>query len=208
MKSLRLPFGLFQILLVIHSVNLSIDAYAQQPRLTMEEGQRINGKKEGLWTLFYPSGNRMAIEHYREDTLEGKCRYYDFNGNPLAEENYSNGLLEDSARYYHPNGRIHRLGLYANGLYTGEWVTFDTSGQPSQLGTYSKGLPSGTWRTLDNNIITEVASYEKGMLHGLYITYEGKTLVCKGQYTYGNPSGTWYYFNRRGKIKRKVDYTL
>ena len=80
------------------------------------------GKKDGKWEFFYPSGVKEAEEYYSNDLLHGKATNYDFDGNKIAVENWSNGNLQDSSIYYYSNGKLEKKGVYKDGLYEGKWI--------------------------------------------------------------------------------------
>lgn len=53
-----------------------------------EQGYFVDDKKDGLWTRFSLMGDKIAEEHYRWGSLDGKSRYYTRNGGLMREESW------------------------------------------------------------------------------------------------------------------------
>ena len=96
------------LVLIIFSFGASAqpnDEYYENGQLK-HSGELNNGKKNGEWNFYYPSGIKEATEHYKLGELHGEAINFDFNGNKIAIEQWNNGNLEDSAIYFYPNGVI------------------------------------------------------------------------------------------------------
>jgi hypothetical protein len=53
-----------------------------------EQGYFMDDKKDGLWVKFSPMGDKIAEEHYKFGSKDGKSRYYTLNGGLLREESW------------------------------------------------------------------------------------------------------------------------
>ncbi len=53
----------------------------------------VNGKLNGISTMYYPSGIIKSRENYSNGVLEGLANYYYENGKLMREEFYKNGHL-------------------------------------------------------------------------------------------------------------------
>lgn len=81
----------------------------------MEESQWKNGKKDGDYQLFYPSGKPYIQCKMKEDQRHGLFLVY-----------YENGLME-------------REAAYKNGLRDGEWQFFNQDGELAYTLFYAQG---------------------------------------------------------------------
>ncbi len=81
-----------------------------------EEGEYVEGIKEGVWKFFYPNNQLLYQGKYVDDTPDEKHEWY-----------YSNGMLKIS-------------GNYAMGVREGEWKYFDEAGQLFLTITYNSGI--------------------------------------------------------------------
>ena len=50
-----------------------------------------NGKKHGLFSIWYPNGNLSYELNYKDGKLHGLYRYWHPNGKLCHEENFRNG---------------------------------------------------------------------------------------------------------------------
>jgi antitoxin component YwqK of YwqJK toxin-antitoxin module len=119
----------------------------------IEKGTYKDGRKDGVWTAYYPSGqvkheitfkNGKAIgpaKFYYEtglvseegywniDHWEGKYRYYHTNGQLAYDWNYNQeGKRTGEQKYYYENGSIKYDGVWNNGKTTGSLKMYNDSG--------------------------------------------------------------------------------
>lgn len=119
----------------------------------VEEGEYLNNKKTGVWTKYYPNGNKKheltfannvangyAKIYYRNGQLQeegiwkmnvwaGDYKYYFENGNLKYEWTYnSSGKREGQQKYYHENGMLMYLGDWKDGKEAGELVEYYEDG--------------------------------------------------------------------------------
>jgi antitoxin component YwqK of YwqJK toxin-antitoxin module len=120
----------------------------------VEEGNYVNGRKEGTWTKFFPDGGVQLKGSYNNNRPQGSyTRYYpngqiaeqgDFQANGykgLLLRYHENGQLayranfnnqgQESGRvsYYHPNGKLALSYTVKNGQVQGQVARYNTSGQ-------------------------------------------------------------------------------
>lgn len=75
-------------------------------------GKAINGKRQGEWVTFYPTG-----------VIQSKC-------------NYINGLEEGAYEVNRENGQPYYRGQYLHGTRIGQWDIYDAQGTIVQQTTY------------------------------------------------------------------------
>ena len=120
----------------------------------VEEGYYVNGRKEGIWTKFFPDGkiqlkgtnnNNRPQGTYTRYYPNGKIaeqgdfqangykglllRYHD-NGQLAYRANFNNqGQESGKVCYYHPNGKLALSYTVKNGKVQGQVARYNTSGQ-------------------------------------------------------------------------------
>lgn len=120
----------------------------------VEEGNYVNGRKEGTWTKFFPEGGVQLKGTYNNNRPQGSyTRYYpngkiaeqgDFqangykglllryheNGQLAYRANFNNqGQESGKVCYYHPNGKLALTYTVKNGQVQGQVARYNTSGQ-------------------------------------------------------------------------------
>lgn len=119
----------------------------------VEEGEYLNNKKTGVWTKYYPNGNKKheltfanniangyAKIYYRSGQIQeegiwkmnkwqGQYKYYFKDGTLKYDWNYnSSGKREGQQKYFHENGVLMYLGDWKNGKEAGELVEYYEDG--------------------------------------------------------------------------------
>jgi antitoxin component YwqK of YwqJK toxin-antitoxin module len=208
MPKLSGRFSRFFILILVSGFFSGNLILAQNDTLRKSKGvgDLVNGRKEGTWKFFYPDGSLMAVETYREGSLNGKSVNYFPDGIISSIENWKEDLQEDSAWYFHRNGKIFRKGRYEQGVYQGEWLAWFPNGTLEQKGGYLDGLPHGPYLNwFENGFLKEEGFYFSGRKEGQFIFYfpdrEGRVQTL-ANFKNDKPSGLWIYFTRRGKVDK------
>ncbi|MDQ7948465.1 MAG: hypothetical protein REI78_00715 [Pedobacter sp.] len=76
---------------VNHETNFKIKG---KTRFLSQQGTFVDGKENGEWTLYYPDGNVMNVQHYLSGKLHGEFISFDKYGKIVAKGNYVNGLKD------------------------------------------------------------------------------------------------------------------
>ena len=117
------------------------------------EGTVVDGKPDGLWRAYYPSGNTKYAIHYDDGKVDGEANfYYDTAiGNTKATTNYDNDFIAGSYTEYYKNGNKKVSLEYDNGVLHGDAKYYYISGQLKLEGEYKKGQKKGKWIYFDAN---------------------------------------------------------
>lgn len=131
------------------------------------EGNMVNGKPEGAWTVYDGSGNIKGTYMFLNGELNGEVREYGYTF-PNYEAQY------DAFNYdTFPRKKVYHLtysGTYKNGLLQGESVSYDWQHKVTLREHYKDGLRAG--ESLERTAIAYTASnYEDGVLDGILQTY-------------------------------------
>jgi antitoxin component YwqK of YwqJK toxin-antitoxin module len=81
--------------------------YSNKDFKKTEEGNFKNGKKNGLWTAYYPGGRIAAVtSNYKEGELDGVMKNFDRRGILLQEMEYKDGLKHGKFIIYDKKGKV------------------------------------------------------------------------------------------------------
>ena len=119
------------------------------------EGLVKDGKPDGMWRVYYRSGNLHGILNYKNGMLNGQASffhdnekqtkraelvydddlisgdYYEFytTGTRKAMLSYRKGKPDGKAEFYYESGMLRLAGEYKKGGKTGRWLHYTESGQ-------------------------------------------------------------------------------
>ena len=113
----------------------------------LNDGQVIDGKKEGYWITYYANDNQRSAGAYKVGQKEEFWIQYFKNGNKKSEATFKNGLNERHYISYHENGKQRYEGYYgqhqgnsSDGKKQGEWYLYDEDGETKNRKiTYKNG---------------------------------------------------------------------
>ncbi len=97
--------------------------------------------KDGNWIILYNNGKTYAKYNLKDKKIIDTAYYYWPNGNLLICEVYKNGLLDGEKKNYHRNGKINVISFWSNGLKVGIWKYYNDKGK---LIKKIKGIDSST----------------------------------------------------------------
>ena len=98
----------------------------------------VEGKKQGLWISLDNRGQLQERAYYHNDKLHGE--YVKYNRSRIKEEYfYENGFLEGPLKKYYPNGNIMEESNYKNGKLDGIAKWYDQEGNVTIEYEYKDG---------------------------------------------------------------------
>lgn len=172
--------------------------YSETDGTLSNEGDYIDGRKQGPWISYYPDGKVAVQGDYHQ-------------GEPTGTWNY-----------YHENGQLSSTGLFVEGKRDGYWVSFSMDGKKiseahlaNGSGQYQEYYPSGKLK-LAGNIENELregewifyredgsregsCQYEKNK--GRYTGfYPNGALQTRGEMEGDRKIGTWEIYDPYGKL--------
>ncbi len=130
------------------------------------EGSVSESKPQGIWRMYYPSGNLMGLLRFEAGLLQGVCTFYfdtpdktekasvEFssnivtgkytelykNGKQKCEIPVENGVPDGEALFYFENGQIKMKGEYKDSLMDGKWFYYNEMGKEVAKKKYSEGV--------------------------------------------------------------------
>jgi len=169
---------------------------------------------------YYPSGQVMTMQTFRNGQAQGVRRDFDEEGNIVSGGFFKNGIkvadgitLEDGVhdgawKEFYDNGELKAEGVYDNGVKTGVWNFYHPNGKLEQNGKYdSKGRLTGQWiwYYASGNLWRE-ENYIKGLADGMMSEYvEDGNIITEGEYIEGFEEGPWVY--QYGDFKEEGTYS-
>ena len=131
------------------------------------EGEIVDGIKQGSWTEYNTNGNKLAEGTYTDGYKTGPWKLYHGEAGGLWKQgaydgkvlktgewttfgkdgllwqkgNYAKDRQEGAWEYYHLNGVVRSQGKMVSGKRDGEWIKFDEEGKEISRKTWSLGEP-------------------------------------------------------------------
>ena len=155
----------------------------------VEEGEYLNNRKTGVWTKYYPNGNKKheltfanniangyAKIYYRNGQLQeegiwkmnrwaGQYKYYYEDGTLKYDWSYnSTGKREGEQKYFHENGGLQYIGEWKGGKEAGELVEFYEDGSVKAKRYFDAGavIPEKTVNLVSGKVYDDRAKKYSG----------------------------------------------
>lgn len=115
-----------------------------------EEGQMLNGRRNGLWKRYHANNALRAEIHYTDNTPFGDYRLYSDEGKLIEEGRWEHGVNVGHLRRYWPNGTLQQLLTFDEmGIGQGQQRYFHDNGQLEMLVDLRDGQEEGDLVRLD-----------------------------------------------------------
>ncbi len=166
-----------------------------------------NGDYQGLWKLYYSTGELQAEGEFENTKRINDWTYYHRNGKIEHKAKFVNGLPHGKWTWYYETGQLRREEFFRRGKEDGNVIEYDEQGNTIVNGNYVNGLREGEW-FLNVGDHTERGSYLDGERTGVWVyEYENEEVAYTGEYVGGLATGkhSWYYPN--GKLMMEGKYS-
>jgi len=109
-----------------------------------EEGDYLDNKKIGIWTKYYPNGNKKHELTFTNNQPNGYAKFYYKDGMLQEEGMWKDNKWVGEYRYYHENGNLFYNWVYnAAGKREGTQQYFYENGNLMIEGSWKEGSESG-----------------------------------------------------------------
>ena len=174
----------------------------------MQDGNYVNGKKDGLWTRWFNTGQKNAEGMYKLGKLEGLWRMWNVDGSNMNETFYKNGRLEAVLSDIKEDQKSKLGSLNDNKTDRNIWLVWDENGHLKSQVMLVNGKKEGTWVSWDDRGKREMLGYYKNdKRDGVWKTFwldDAETKRSEGQYKNGKKEGVWIFWDKYGnKIKEE-----
>lgn len=99
--------------------------YHKESRKIMTLENYVDGKLQGVRTVFYPNGKLAEETHYNKGIKNGIYKKYTEKGTVLEKSNFKDGKYEGEAVYSNSRGVVLMRGEFKNGKKSGIWKSFE-----------------------------------------------------------------------------------
>ena len=104
-----------------------------------EESNYLQGKLDGVRTIFFADGNVEIQETYVDGQFHGPYLSFYDNGQINLESQYHNGTMEGLVKRYYSSGELLEEVTFANNEENGPFKEYYKSGQVKWEGSYING---------------------------------------------------------------------
>lgn len=167
----------------------------------------LEGKVEGVKTMWYLNGNKEIETNYKNGLKNGVETKWLENGQKKSEISYKDDLKDGLSAYWDENGDKSSETEYKDNKNHGKDLDYD-KGVLVEEKYYVEGKLHGIHRIYNKYSKTVDAFYQNGLLEGAYLELAFKdTKVEESFYKLGKPQGvyrTWYSDN--GHPKEEYNY--
>ncbi len=138
-------------------------------------------KKQGLTTLFYPSGKKFMESNYEKDVLVGEQRLYYEDGTLKEWRHYDNGgIMNGKLQTFYPNGKLKQEGFYANNIPSGEWLNYYENGNLKERVFLEQGNENGAFTEFHpNGKLAAEGTYLNSQEHGILKIYDSTGVLLR-----------------------------
>jgi antitoxin component YwqK of YwqJK toxin-antitoxin module len=113
-------------------------------RIIRSQGQFLDGKKHGEWTLMNMDGQKIWEINYINGQAKSSKEYGWYkNGQKKSEINYKDELHSGRSIFMYPDGTIKEIYVYKEGKSHGPFSEYNIHGQKTHIGNYRNGKKNG-----------------------------------------------------------------
>ncbi len=178
------------------------------------EGQFHNGKKMGLWTLYWVKKSapfelvKFGEQLYESDVLVGEWNYYDLLGQQISTIRHDSAGFKVEEISYYANSTVSERVVITDGEYSGIWYQYDTSGNLVSEATYrNKELTGPVKYYYPSGALQLAGSFLLGQFDGEIMEYlENGQVIKKYSYRNGALNGTYSKYSEEGILEFERNY--
>ena len=127
--------------------NSAYTIFYDQNKNKVSEGKVVNKLFEGQWKYYHQaSKNIMTTENYVNGKLEGLRTVFYLSGKIAEEISYKNNLKNGFYKKYTEKGIVLEESIFKNNIYSGLAIFSDTNGNVVSKGQFVNGKKSGIWQ--------------------------------------------------------------
>ncbi len=127
--------------------NSAYTIFYDQNKNKVSEGKVVNKLFEGQWKYYHQaSKNIMTTENYVNGKLEGLRTVFYISGKIAEEISYKNNLKNGFYKKYTEKGIVLEESIFKNNIYSGLAIFSDTNGNVVSKGQFVNGKKSGIWQ--------------------------------------------------------------
>lgn len=168
-----------------------------------------DGKGEGPYRLYYPTGQVKERGSYKAGTPHGRYEWYNFNGQLMQEGSFLRGVKTGPYKTYHENGQLEFKVSYKNGKESGVSYKYFNNGVLGRKASWKNGVEFGDLEIYwPNGNLQEKGFAKNGFpFDGVYNNYymSGSPQI-ESEYSEGRRHGTTKKYNENGELMELKSY--
>jgi antitoxin component YwqK of YwqJK toxin-antitoxin module len=178
--------------------NVGYWRYYGEDGLLRDEGEFVDGKKNGLWTNYYSSGKIASRGTYTNDEPTGAWEYFFEDGSVNASGEFMEGKKNGYWKTLSAGGKLRSETTYNKG--SGEYREYYPSGKLLRKGNLVDEKRQGKWEYYyEDGKLEGTCEYDKGK--GTYYGYfPSGNLQTKGTLEDDLKTGTWEIYENDGTL--------
>jgi len=142
--------------------NSAYTMFYNQSNNLVSEGRVVNKLYEGVWKYYHENSKAiMTLENYVNGKLEGVRSVFYPNGKLAEQTNYSKGIKVGPYKKYSVEGVVLEESIYKNGQFDGIAIYGDPKGNIVAQGIYVNGKKKGIWRFYENGKLVSEENMSK-----------------------------------------------
>jgi len=163
-----------------------------------------SGKKTGVWTKYFPSGNTYSLHIFNKEKGWNYVLFYD-NGNIRKSGNYNDkGRKYGEWLSYDKEGCLTTLETIENGAYVGERRLYHMN-KLTAIQHYKDRKKTGKWISYQSGKLKEIKNYVNDKLHGENKSFfDNDSLSFERYYNHGTAIGEHKEFYKSGQLKEHI----
>ena len=172
-------------------------------------GNWERGKKQGLWSWYFPDGSIKYVGNYVDGVLEG---VYESYWDKSEHQNTLKNVPDDPQISF-----LYKRGVLVNGKPHGKWETFylEQELKVSETQEYFEGYEKGLYEFFYNNgqpgerngQLGERGKHEREVKYGLWeYFYHWGQIEKRGHYKDNKKIGVWEYFDEEGNLTKTEEW--
>ncbi|WP_077928217.1 toxin-antitoxin system YwqK family antitoxin [Wohlfahrtiimonas populi] len=153
-------------------------------------------------TTYYPGSQKKKAQFtLLEGKVEGIKTMWYFNGNKEIETNYKNGLKNGVETKWLENGQKKSEISYKDDLKDGLSTYWDENGDKSSETEYKDNKNHGKDLDYDKGVLVEEKYYVEGKLHGIHRIYNKYSKTVDAFYQNGLREGAYLELYNKNKVE-------
>lgn len=170
---------------------------------------------EGVWVYYLPDGTKRSEYTTVDNIREGPASTF-YDGKKYSDLNFHKGIQTGKSVIYYKSGKVKIESEYKKGKRDGLLIVFHENGKKQWTGAYVKGKMSGKRMCYDD---------QGKPMNGLFVSYQdngkkerevkcvnrrpdgelliydyNEKVILKGSFKRGSPEGSFYIYNKEGKL--------
>ena len=158
------------LFMTIYGKDVPNSNYPQEVKV--EEGISVKGKKEGVWTKFYPDGKTPKLKGiYKANEPNGFYEKFYPNGTIKEKGIYTNKHFRDTLTCFFPNGKISSISIYdKEGKQIGNTKHYYNTGQLALNYDMKNDQVQGevTWYATTGEISSQIQIKKQGQIKSIF----------------------------------------